>query len=187
MQLTKLSCVCSWSKNRPQLIKILWWKWKATITETDNDPHKVTKAVARRDPMKKVLSQNLQENTFVGTSGGNFIWKETPTQMFSCEFCEIFKNTFLIERVWKLVIWFAIYGITCCDWPRCKNKFNKKTLCVVTIAMICSSLALLWKFQYFRRSIYNPVEYLWWSFYCKNSEPLSIFTKKLHHRYLLGF
>ena len=49
--------------------------------------------------MKKVLSQNLQENTFVGASGGNFIWKETPTQMFSCEFCEIFKNTFLIERV----------------------------------------------------------------------------------------
>ena len=58
-----------------------------------------------------------------------------------------------------------------------QNKYNKKTLCVITIAMICSSLASLWKFQYFRRSIYNPVEHLWWSFYCKNSEPLSIFTK----------
>ena len=66
-------------------------------------------------------------------------------------------------------------------------KSNKKTLCVITIAMICSSLASLWKFQYFRRSIYNPVEHLWWSFYCKNSEPLSIFTKKLHNRCFLGF
>ena len=24
----------------------------------------------------------------------NFIKKETPAQMFSCEFCEIFKNTY---------------------------------------------------------------------------------------------
>ena len=63
----------------------------------------------------------------------------------------------------------------------------KKTLCVVTIAMICSNLASLWKFQYFRSSIYNPVEYLWWSFYCKNSKSLNIFTEKLHHRFLLGF
>ena len=66
-------------------------------------------------------------------------------------------------------------------------KKNKKTLCVITIAMICSNLASIWKFQYFRRPIYNPVEHLWWSFYCKNSKPLSIFTKKLHHRCLLGF
>ena len=65
--------------------------------------------------------------------------------------------------------------------------FNKKTLCVITIAMICSSLASLWKFQYFRRSICNLVEHLWWSFYCKNSEPLIIFTKKLHDRRLLVF
>ena len=48
---------------------------------------------------------------------------------------------------------------------------NKKTLCVVTITIICSNLASFWKFQYFRRPIYNPVEYLWWSFYCKNSNP----------------
>ena len=26
---------------------------------------------------------------------GNFIKKETLTQVFSCEFCKIFKNTFL--------------------------------------------------------------------------------------------
>ena len=27
----------------------------------------------------------------------NFIKKETPAQVFSCEFCEIFKNTFFTE------------------------------------------------------------------------------------------
>ena len=63
-------------------------------------------------------------------------------------------------------------------------KKKQETLRVVTIAMICSTLASLWKFQYFRRPIYNPVEHLWWSFYWKNSKP---FTKKLHRRCLLGF
>ena len=37
------------------------------------------------------ISQNSQENTCVGAS---FIKKETQTQVFFCEFCEIFKNTF---------------------------------------------------------------------------------------------
>ena len=30
----------------------------------------------------------------------NFIKKETLTQVFSCEFCEISKNTFFTEHVW---------------------------------------------------------------------------------------
>ena len=40
------------------------------------------------------------------------------------------------------------------------------TLPVVTVAMICSTLVSLEKFQYFRRPIYNPTEHLWWGFYC---------------------
>ena len=60
-------------------------------------------------------------------------------------------------------------------------KLYKKTLYVVTIAIICSTSPSPWKFQYSGRPVYNPVEHLWWSFYCKNSKPLSIFTKKLHH------
>ena len=50
--------------------------------------------------------------------------------------------------------------------------------------MICSNLASFWKF---RRPLYNPVEHLWWSFYCKNSKQLSIFTEKLHRRCSLWF
>ena len=30
----------------------------------------------------------------------NFIKEETLTQVFSCEFCEIFKNTFFTEHLW---------------------------------------------------------------------------------------
>ena len=52
------------------------------------------------------ISQNSQENTRVGVSfliklqaAYNFIKKETLTQVFSCEFCEIFKNTILTEHL----------------------------------------------------------------------------------------
>ena len=31
----------------------------------------------------------------------NFIKKETPAQVFSSEFCEISKNTFFTEHLWK--------------------------------------------------------------------------------------
>ena len=30
----------------------------------------------------------------------NFIKKESLAQVFSCEFCEISKNTFFIEHLW---------------------------------------------------------------------------------------
>ena len=53
--------------------------------------------------------------------------------------------------------------------------------------MICSTLASLWKFQYFQRPIYNPVEHLWCSLYYQNSNPLSIFTKKVPPRCSFGF
>ena len=33
----------------------------------------------------------------------NFIKKEALAQMFSCEFCEIFKNTFFTEHLWVTV------------------------------------------------------------------------------------
>ena len=56
-------------------------------------------AVAQRCFVKKVLleiSQNSQENTCARASFliKNFIKEEALTQVFSCEFCEISKNTF---------------------------------------------------------------------------------------------
>ena len=41
------------------------------------------------------ISQNSQENTYA-----RLLKKETLAQVFSCEFCEISKNTFFTERVW---------------------------------------------------------------------------------------
>ena len=76
----------------------------------------------------------------------------------------------IISAEWNVILFKTITVLTV-------YKNNKKTLCVVAIAMICSNLASRWKFQFFQRPI-NPVEHLWWSFYCKNSKPLSIFTKK---------
>ena len=43
---------------------------------------------------KKKISQNSQENTCASPQARNFVKKETLAQMFSCEFCEISKNTF---------------------------------------------------------------------------------------------
>ena len=52
------------------------------------------------------ISQNLQENTLAKAfflikfhEACNFIKKESPRQVFFYEFCEIFKNPFLTERL----------------------------------------------------------------------------------------
>ena len=46
-------------------------------------------------------------------------------------------------------------------------QYQQKTLCVVTIAIICSTLDPPWKFQDFRRPAYNLVKHPWWSFIAK--------------------
>ena len=52
--------------------------------------------------------------------------------------------------------------------------------------MICSTLASLWKFQYFRRPVYNPVEHLWWSFYCGTRKPLECVHLTKWHQYIFS-
>ena len=44
------------------------------------------------------ISQNSQENICARVY--NFNKKETLAQVFSCEFCEISKNTFFTEHLW---------------------------------------------------------------------------------------
>ena len=61
--------------------------------------------------MKKMflkLLQNLLENTCARVSfliklqveAYNFIKKEALAQVFSCEYCEVFKNRFFMEHLW---------------------------------------------------------------------------------------
>ena len=74
-------------------------KKKSNLTNT-----LLTEAVVRRCSVKKVfleMSQNSQKHTCARVSfliklqaSCNFIKKETLAQVFSCEFCEICKNTF---------------------------------------------------------------------------------------------
>ena len=70
----------------------------------------------QRCSVKKVLlkiSQNSQENTCtrafflikLQASAYSFIKKEILAQVFSYEFCEIFKNTFLIEHLQWLLLY----------------------------------------------------------------------------------
>ena len=70
-----------------------------------------SEAATRGVLFKKVfleISQNSQEITCARVSfliklrarACNFFKKETLPQVFSCEFREIFKNTFFIEHVW---------------------------------------------------------------------------------------
>ena len=49
--------------------------------------------------MWKHLCHKLFFNKVAGQAG-NFIKKETMAQVFSCEFCEIPKNTFFQEHLW---------------------------------------------------------------------------------------
>ena len=54
-----------------------------------------TEAVAQRCSIKKVFLEISQTS-----QSCNFIKKETLAQMFSCEFCEISKNTLFTEHLW---------------------------------------------------------------------------------------
>ena len=77
----------------------------------------------RKDVLE--ISQDSQENTCarasflikLQASGSNFIKKETLAQVFSCEFCEIFKNAFFIEHLRVTATVFClflgrVYGLT---------------------------------------------------------------------------
>ena len=54
----------------------------------------------------KHLRQSLFLNKVAGlrTQACNFIKKETLALVFSCEFCEIYKNTFFTEHLWWLLL-----------------------------------------------------------------------------------
>ena len=43
---------------------------------------------------KRVALKNLKNLT-----GKHLYWKETPTQVFSCEICEMFKNAYFDEQM----------------------------------------------------------------------------------------
>ena len=94
----------------------LWLQWKSIMSQLfsgkfsqilhcDFLQNTSAEGVVKRCSVKKVflkISQNPQENTWsrvsespdlkLQASAWNFISKKTLVQVFSCEFCEIFKN-----------------------------------------------------------------------------------------------
>ena len=67
-----------------------------------------SEAVTRKFSVKKVfleILQNLKENTCARVS---FFKKETLAQVFSGEFCKIFKNTFFTEHLGRLLHFYII-------------------------------------------------------------------------------
>ena len=42
--------------------------------------------------LSTIILKNICERLLL-----NFIWKEIPKQVFSCEFCELFKNTYFVK------------------------------------------------------------------------------------------
>ena len=61
------------------------------FNETRTNSEAATRGVLQENVFLEI-SQNSQEN--------NFIKKETLALVFSCEFCEISKNTFFTEHLW---------------------------------------------------------------------------------------
>ena len=51
------------------------------------------------------ISQDSHENTCNRVQACNVIRKETLAQVFSCGFCEVFKNTFTEHLWWLLLNW----------------------------------------------------------------------------------
>ena len=88
------------------------------------------------------ISQNSEENTFARDSfliklqpwGCNFIKRESLTKVFSCEFCEISKNTFFIEHLRTTAFVLPrsrheILSLSDCNWAwTYKHLVHKRTL-----------------------------------------------------------
>ena len=57
-----------------------------------------------RNVPRKTLVLESPFNKVTGLQACNLI-KETPTQVFSREYWEIFKNSFIVEYFWLLLLW----------------------------------------------------------------------------------
>ena len=104
------------------------------------------------------ISQNSQENACAGVcflikmkALGNFIKKETLTQVFFCEICEIFKNNLLIKHLW----WLLLFGQQCLQktlihrfntgMPIDKEKetYSSVWLSVIKLFQLCLGLSIV--------------------------------------------
>ena len=113
-----------------------------------------SEAVGQRCSVKKMflkISENSQENTCAKVSFSvksqaqacNFIKKEAVTQVFSREFCETFKNTFLKGHLrWLLLILYITFSSPCC-YLRSHDIVSVNDFCIkLNYVLICDMEAL---------------------------------------------
>ena len=114
--------------------------------------------------------------------------KDIPLQMFSCEFCEISRNTFFKEPFGQLLLHkhslcllsyhdLSPFQIRCRTLFLAEYFFGLISRLGKKLSSICKILS--------QKPIFNLVKHLGWSFSCEkvnSSTPLGIFSKKLHCR-----
>ena len=104
------SCLILLSSFKEDCCEILLLRWqsvflKITYFHAQKQPPEVflfyKKGVLRNFARftEKHLCQSLFLLKFIRPQACNFIKKETLTQVFSCEFCEIFKNSLFTEHL----------------------------------------------------------------------------------------
>ena len=96
----------------------------------------MSEAVAQSCSVKNLLLE-------IWPQACNFIKMETLTQVFSCEFCEISKNTFLVEQLQWLLLQVNILD---------KIKMTKVS---ILIYVICQSAIFAYVFGWRKRNITN--------------------------------
>ena len=73
--------------------------------------------VRYRKSCREIFCKNDVLENFVKLNGKHLcqilsLKKKTPTQVFFCEFCEIFKNIFFIEHLWNLRLNFQFFFLS---------------------------------------------------------------------------
>ena len=74
------------------------WEWIRILCTAKFSYQASTEAVVRRCSVKK-LCRSLNFNEVSGWRPATFL-RKTSVQVFSCEFCTVFKNIYFIEHLW---------------------------------------------------------------------------------------
>ena len=140
------------------------------------------------------ISQNSQENTSSRVSFLiklqfliNFIKKEALAQVFSCEYCEISKNTSFTEHLWTTASSSRRLSVICYLWY--SNWFKNET----SLTLNTNSEAYSEPCQTSKMEIFAKIMNGFWLFLQKTpssefaSEASIDLRKKFHLRCLTGF
>ena len=119
-----------------KLLSLKWWKWYTAWKISDSHQSlswwSWFRSSYQRCSFKKGVLKNFTKLTgkhlcqclfFNKVAGAcNFIKKETLAQVFSCQFCEIFKNTFFkrtplvaASEPWPSAKWLVAIGYFSCS------------------------------------------------------------------------